>query len=126
MSGITTNSMNDTGDLEYYQDDQVILVAYVHNIHEPKGQVKTDQSSENSNIGTEKGKKKYANCHLQCKNNWYFARIYGTMNDILNQPMFVKMQEAEKNKKAIKLIARKGKDLGLSKNEEYALFALGV
>lgn len=111
MAGITTNSMNDTSDLDHYEDDQVILVAYVHHIHEPKGQAKTNESSDN-NKNLEKAKKKYANCQLQCKNNWYYARIYGTMNDIAHQPTFLKMQEAERNKKAVKLIARKGQDFG--------------
>lgn len=111
MADVTTESKISEDDFEYYVNDQVIVVGYVHNIHEPKSQTVSEESSEKNTIKSN-GKKKFANFYLQCSNNYHFARIFGTLNDITNQPLFRKVQEAEKSKKAIKLIARKGKDLG--------------
>lgn len=113
MSGATTNSANIDNDLEFYENDQVILVAYVHNMDEPKTNGQTEQSSDKSTMSNfnESNKKKFVTCDLQCQTSWYFAKIFGTHRDIVNQFVYIKLKEAQKEKKAIKLIARKSKDL---------------
>ena len=49
--------INESTDIEVYQDDQVMVIAFVHNLHEPEHQLNQNQSIENQSCQNEQVKK---------------------------------------------------------------------
>lgn len=115
MASSSSSNVND-GErdlIPYDGSNQVCIIAFVHDLCVPEtiDEMKNDKDVDNQ--GSTTGKKKYANCQLQSELGWHFARVWGNEKSIIQQPVFMKMKEAEEKKKAVKLVAKKG--FGLSK-----------
>ena len=87
-----------------------MVIASVHNLHEPEHQLNQNLSIENQSCQNEQVKTNMPTVIYNVNQVGTLPRIYGTYNDIRTQPVFMKIKEAQETKKAIKLIARKRVD----------------
>ena len=114
MASSSSNVNDGDRDLVAYDgSNQVSIIAFVHDLCVPETIDGMNNEKDADNRRSITGKKKYANCHLQGDTGWHFARVWGNEKSIVQQPVFMKMKEAEENKRAVKLVAKKG--FGLSK-----------
>ena len=114
MASSSSNVNDGERDLIPYDGtNQVSIIAFVHDLCVPDTIDGLRNEKDADSRGTSTGKKKYANCHLQSESGWHFARVWGNEKSIVQQPVFMKMKEAEEKKRAVKLVAKKG--FGVSK-----------
>ena len=92
-------------------NNQVSIVAFVHDLYVAEATDEKPSEKQDDQQKTYNAKKKYANCYLQSESGWHFARIWGNEKNVHLQHVFLRMKEAAEQKKAIKLIAKKGFDL---------------